>query len=127
MKEIDWTFDNEDEPDYPYDESIWFATFTFFDRCKVLMKYYCLEKDISITDIDISYSEDMYNYMIKDKKVKVFYDRQYELHKNINGNKHLLNFYKHCDHQWESIWSCEVNDRCPTCNVEIEPFKSVEL
>lgn len=38
-----------------------------------------------------------------------------------------LNYYKHCNEVWEDQWSCMCNDRCPTCNAEIEPFKSEEL
>lgn len=26
--------------------------------------------------------------------------------------------------EWEMSWSCACNDRCPTCNHEIEPYKT---
>lgn len=29
--------------------------------------------------------------------------------------------------EWEDEWSCMCNDRCPTCNVEVEPYESEEL
>jgi len=39
------------------------------------------------------------------------------------------NFYR-CPRDgtdWFDEWSCACNDRCPTCNTEIEPFASNEL
>lgn len=47
------------------------------------------------------------------------------------------NYYR-CDHkdsleegkparQWHCNWSCCCNDRCPTCNHEVEPYRSEEL
>ena len=42
------------------------------------------------------------------------------------------NFY-HCDAEdcdnpaWEDEWSCMCNDKCPSCNAEIEPYKSKDL
>jgi len=41
----------------------------------------------------------------------------------------FLNHY-HCDDcetSWEDEWSCACNDRCPTCNREIEPSDSDEM
>lgn len=37
-----------------------------------------------------------------------------------------VNFYHcdKCDVDWESIWSCMCNDRCPYCRTEIEPYQS---
>jgi len=32
-----------------------------------------------------------------------------------------------CGKEWEDVWSCMCNDRCPRCNTEIEPFESLEL
>ena len=29
--------------------------------------------------------------------------------------------------EWTMVWSCMCNDKCPTCNAEIEPYKSDEL
>lgn len=34
------------------------------------------------------------------------------------------NFYKHCGVQWDSVWSGTVNEKCPKCGAEIEPYKS---
>jgi hypothetical protein len=28
---------------------------------------------------------------------------------------------------WVDVWSCACNDRCPTCNAEIEPFESEQI
>jgi hypothetical protein len=39
------------------------------------------------------------------------------------------NFYT-CPHdgeEWEDTWSSACNDKCPSCNAEIEPYKSVEV
>jgi hypothetical protein len=43
--------------------------------------------------------------------------------------KHFNNFYKcdNCNTHWISKWSCQCNDRCPDCGVEIEPFESREV
>jgi hypothetical protein len=32
-----------------------------------------------------------------------------------------------CDSKWRDEWSCMCNDKCPTCNAEIEPHDSVDL
>lgn len=32
-----------------------------------------------------------------------------------------------CDMAWEDEWSCMCNDRCPSCDAEIEPVKSKEI
>jgi hypothetical protein len=48
-----------------------------------------------------------------------------------------LNHYR-CDHdgrlahgdppsEWSSTWSCMCNDKCPVCNLEIEPYQSDNL
>ena len=29
-----------------------------------------------------------------------------------------------CGTEWEDVWSCGCNDRCPNCNKEIEPYAS---
>lgn len=35
------------------------------------------------------------------------------------------NFYEcPCGETWEDHWSCACNDKCPSCNAEIEPYKS---
>jgi len=39
----------------------------------------------------------------------------------------FLNYYRHCGTEWEDIWSCTCNDRCPECNKEITPYKSIEI
>lgn len=38
--------------------------------------------------------------------------------------------YYYCrddDTQWDDEWDCMCNDRCPTCNKEIEPYHSEDL
>jgi hypothetical protein len=30
-----------------------------------------------------------------------------------------------CNYTWTSDWSCQCNDECPTCNIEIEPEQSL--
>ena len=38
------------------------------------------------------------------------------------------NHYKcPCGNEWTDIWSCQCNDRCSSCNKEIEPFESEDL
>ena len=32
------------------------------------------------------------------------------------------NFYRHCGVEWDDVWDCTCNDRCPVCNCEIEPY-----
>lgn len=32
-----------------------------------------------------------------------------------------------CDISWQDEWSCKCNDRCPSCNKEIEPHESEVL
>ena len=29
-----------------------------------------------------------------------------------------------CGEEWDDIWCCACNDKCPRCNAEIEPFDS---
>lgn len=39
-----------------------------------------------------------------------------------------LNYYIcPCGKSWVDKWSCMCNDRCPMCNAEIEPYRSVDL
>jgi hypothetical protein len=39
------------------------------------------------------------------------------------------NFYRcsECGTEWQDEWDCTCNDRCPTCNAEIEPYKSEDI
>ena len=37
------------------------------------------------------------------------------------------NQYEHCGRIWVDEWDCMCNDRCPICNMEIEPFYSEDL
>ena len=30
----------------------------------------------------------------------------------------------YCQLEWDDEWDCACNDRCPTCNKEIEPYES---
>jgi len=38
-------------------------------------------------------------------------------------------FYKcsECGHEWEDVWDCLCNDRCPECDAEIEPYDWEEV
>lgn len=43
----------------------------------------------------------------------------------------MINYYRHrnCpapgqDTEWSDEWVCACNDRCPSCNAEIEPYES---
>lgn len=40
-----------------------------------------------------------------------------------------LNHYEcdRCGAQWSDAWDCTCNDRCPSCNAEIEPYTSDDL
>ena len=55
--------------------------------------------------------------------------------KDTDGNPCTFhNYYKHqrCPKngrkkvEWDDWWSCACNDKCPECDAEIEPYKSVE-
>lgn len=37
-----------------------------------------------------------------------------------------LNQYRcpYCQTEWDDVWDCGCNDRCPDCNKEIEPYES---
>ncbi len=37
-----------------------------------------------------------------------------------------LNQYRcpYCQTEWEDVWDCGCNDRCPDCNKAIEPYES---
>ena len=40
-----------------------------------------------------------------------------------------INYYE-CprdETRWEEIWECKCNDRCPTCNSEVTPYRSKEI
>jgi len=41
----------------------------------------------------------------------------------------FINHYRCPDDgtEWTDRWSCACNDKCPTCNKEIEPYKSQEI
>ncbi len=41
----------------------------------------------------------------------------------------FINHYRCPDDEteWTDQWSCACNDRCPTCNKEIEPYESEEI
>jgi hypothetical protein len=46
-------------------------------------------------------------------------------HTQINAVRYL-NQYRcpYCQTEWEDVWDCACNDRCPDCNKEIEPYES---
>jgi len=39
-----------------------------------------------------------------------------------------VNYYRCPDDgtQWTMVWSCKCDDRCPSCNHEVVPYKSEE-
>lgn len=40
-------------------------------------------------------------------------------------DRQFVNKYRcPCGHEWEDQWDCKCNDRCPTCDKEIEPYES---
>jgi len=40
----------------------------------------------------------------------------------------FLNQYRCvCGEEWEDVWSCACDDRCPVCRTEMEPYRSVVL
>jgi hypothetical protein len=43
-----------------------------------------------------------------------------------NSTVRYLNQYRCscCQTEWEDVWDCGCNDRCPDCNKEIEPYES---
>ncbi|NJA08210.1 hypothetical protein HC024_21130 [Methylococcaceae bacterium WWC4] len=43
-----------------------------------------------------------------------------------NSTVRYLNQYRcpYCQTEWEDVWDCGCNDRCPDCNKEIEPYES---
>lgn len=45
------------------------------------------------------------------------------------GSKRYINYYQcpDCNVLWEDIWTSMCNDRCPSCNKEIEPYASKDL
>jgi len=48
--------------------------------------------------------------------------------KTPREDKQFINKYRcPCGHEWEDQWDCKCNDRCPTCDKEIEPYESVEI
>ncbi|WKJ92174.1 hypothetical protein QZJ86_08555 [Methylomonas montana] len=44
-----------------------------------------------------------------------------------NSTVRYLNQYRcpYCQTEWEDVWDCGCNDRCPDCNKEIEPYESI--
>jgi len=59
--------------------------------------------------------------------------REQETHAAVLGvvcrELRFVNYY-HCPDdgaEWKLTWSCMCNDRCPTCNDEIEPFRSDDV
>ena len=44
--------------------------------------------------------------------------------------KFIFRNYYRCPNDgaaWSGEWSCECNDRCPTCRAEIEPYDSEDI
>jgi rubrerythrin len=40
---------------------------------------------------------------------------------------HNIYLCSECGTTWTDEWKYQCNDRCPNCNVEIEPFDSIEI
>jgi hypothetical protein len=41
----------------------------------------------------------------------------------------FVNYYR-CSNdgtEWADVWSCMCNDKCPSCNAEIEPYRSNDI
>lgn len=50
----------------------------------------------------------------------------------LNNDEEARLFRNHyrcgdCDVEWNDLWSCTCNDRCPTCGKEIEPYESEDV
>jgi transcription initiation factor IIE alpha subunit len=60
------------------------------------------------------------------KLCQVVVDRVEPLIEGMDGGTVYHNFYccSECGEEWENDADSECNDRCPQCNVEIEPYKS---
>ena len=41
--------------------------------------------------------------------------------------KYLCHYTCSCNHQWLRTWACACNDKCPKCNLEIEPDDAAEV
>ncbi len=39
----------------------------------------------------------------------------------------FVNFYHHCDVEWNDAWDSMCNDECPVCGAEIEPYRSKDV
>jgi len=47
----------------------------------------------------------------------------------ITGMPDFVNYYR-CPNdgtEWADAWSCMSNDKCPSCNAEIEPYRSDDI
>jgi hypothetical protein len=45
------------------------------------------------------------------------------------SEEQFINYYR-CPNdgtEWADVWTCCCNDRCPTCDAEIEPYKSDDV
>lgn len=49
--------------------------------------------------------------------------------REARARKWYLNHYRcsECGTEWDDEWDCTCDDRCPTCNAEIEPYASEEI
>jgi hypothetical protein len=48
---------------------------------------------------------------------------------DVEAPSTFVNYYR-CPYdgtEWNDLWSCACNDRCPDCRAEIEPYHSDEL
>jgi transcription initiation factor IIE alpha subunit len=52
-----------------------------------------------------------------------------ETEKSTDKELWFLNYYRcpNCQIEWTDEWSCQGNDKCPSCNKEITPYESEEI
>jgi len=43
------------------------------------------------------------------------------------GARYFRLLYEHCGVMWWDDWDCIVNDECPVCRKEIEPYEVQDL
>lgn len=71
--------------------------------------------------------EDLYSYDFSsediDSKLHITYKTEAISDEDENT---MINYYEcnDCNQSWEDTHSCACNDKCPSCNKEIEPFTS---
>lgn len=69
--------------------------------------------------------EDLYNYDFSNEDIASKLIIKYKT-EDIPEENTMINYYEcnDCNESWEDTHSCACNDKCPSCNKEIEPFTS---